>query len=404
MMKSMTSEELMRLSNQFIMGTYNRSPLVMREGKESKVFDPEGKEYLDFISGIAVNTFGHCFPPIVSAVRTQSEKLIHASNLYYSEPQIYLAKRLIELTFEGKVFFCNSGAEAIEAAIKLARKYFSVRDNAARFEIISMTGSFHGRTYGGMSASGQEKLWKGYEPLLPGFKHVGYNDLEEAEKAVSEKTAAILVEPIQGERGVVVPSGTYLKGLRDLADRHGLLLIFDEIQTGLGRTGSLFAYQKSGVIPDILTLAKGLGGGMPIGAMIATNRVNQAFSFGSHGSTFGGNPVACSAGLAVLETLTSDGSLLKNCSRLGELILDQFRKWQVRHSFIKEVRGNGLLMGMELLVEGRPIVLKCLEKGLLINCTSEKVLRFAPSLLVTDEEVAKFIRILGSVLEEIAGS
>jgi acetylornithine/succinyldiaminopimelate/putrescine aminotransferase len=252
-----------------------------------------------------------------------------------------------------------------------------------------------------MSASGQEKLWKGYEPLLPGFKHVRYNDLEEVEKAISEKSAAILVEPIQGERGVVVPSEPYLKGLRSLADRHDLLLIFDEIQTGLGRTGSLFAYQKSGVTPDILTLAKGLGGGVPIGAMIATNRVNAAFSFGSHGSTFGGNPLACRAGLAVIEALTSDKELLKNCLRTGEMILERFRKFQRRYSFIKEVRGHGLLIGMELLIEGRPIVLNCLEKGLLINCTSEKTLRFAPSLLVSDREVEKMLEILGSVFEEI---
>lgn len=401
-MKPMTSEELMRLSNQFIMGTYNRSPLVMREGRGSLVYDPEGKEYLDFISGIAVNTFGHCFPPITAAIREQSELLVHASNLYYSEPQIFLARRLIELTFEGRVFFCNSGAEAVESALKLARKFFSVQGKEGRHEIISMMGSFHGRTYGGMSASGQEKLWKGYEPLLPGFKHVRYDDLEEVEKAISEKSAAILVEPIQGEKGVVVPSEPYLKGLRNLADRHDLLLIFDEIQTGLGRTGSLFAYQKSGVTPDILTLAKGLGGGVPIGAMIATNRVNSAFSFGSHGSTFGGNPLACRAGLAVIEALTSDKNLLKNCLRIGEKILERFRKFQGRHSFIKEVRGNGLLIGMELLIEGRPIVLSCLKKGLLINCTSEKTLRFAPSLLVTDEEVEKMLKILGSVFEETA--
>ncbi|MFI5303472.1 MAG: aspartate aminotransferase family protein [Nitrospiria bacterium] len=397
----MTSEALMNLSNQFIMGTYNRSPLVIIEGKGCKVYDPEGNEYLDFISGIAVNTFGHCFPPITEALRKQSERLIHASNLYYSEPQILLAKRLVELTFEGKVFFCNSGTEAIEAGIKLTRKYFSDQRKDGRIEIISMKGSFHGRTYGAMSASGQEKLWKGFEPVLPGFVHVPYNDLEAVKNALSGQTAAILVEPVQGERGVVVPSDRYLRGLRDLADQNGILLIIDEIQTGLGRTGILFAFERSGITPDILTLAKGLGGGVPIGAMIAKNHVNQAFSFGSHGSTFGGNPLACRAGLAVVESLTSDPRVLQNCNHLGTLIQEKLKKLQARHSFIKEVRGMGLLIGMELLIEGRPIVLKCLEKGLLINCTSEKTLRFAPPLNINSENVDEFMKILGSVLESL---
>jgi acetylornithine/N-succinyldiaminopimelate aminotransferase len=397
----MTSEELMHLSNQFIMGTYNRSPLVIREGRGSRVYDPEGREYLDFISGIAVNTFGHSFPPITDALRKQAGRLIHASNLYYSEPQIFLAQKLINLTFDGKVFFCNSGTEAIEAALKLARKYFSSQGKESRNEFISMNGSFHGRTYGAMSASGQEKLRKGFEPVLPGFIHVNYDDLDAVENAISEKTAAILVEPVQGERGVVVPSSHYLKGLRELADRHGILLIFDEIQTGLGRTGALFAYQFSGVTPDILTLAKGLGGGVPIGAMIAKNHVNQAFGFGSHGSTFGGNPLACSAGLAVVEALTAGGAVLENSLRLGGAILDRLKKFQARHPFIKEVRGKGLLIGMELLIEGRPIVLKCLERGLLINCTSEKILRFAPPLNIIGDDVEEFINILGSVLDTI---
>lgn len=395
----MTSEELMRLSNQFIMGTYNRSPLVIQEGRGSRVYDPEGKEYLDFISGIAVNTFGHSFPPITEALRKQAGRLIHASNLYYSEPQILLAQKLINLTFDGKVFFCNSGTEAIESALKLARKYFSSQGKESRYEIISMNGSFHGRTFGAMSASGQEKLRKGYEPVLPGFIHVNFDDLDAVEGAISDKTAAILVEPLQGERGVVVPSAYFLKGLREMADRHGILLIFDEIQTGLGRTGALFAYQFSGVTPDILTLAKGLGGGVPIGAMIAKNHVNQAFGFGSHGSTFGGNPLACSAGLAVLDTLTSGSSVMENVRRMGEAILGRLKRFQARHPFIKEVRGKGLLIGMELLIEGRPIVLNCLERGLLINCTSDKILRFAPPLNITVEDVEAFADILGAVLE-----
>ena len=398
----MLSEELMNLSNQYIMGTYNRSPLVIKKGRGNKVYDPEGKEYLDFISGIAVNSLGHCFPPITVALQKQAQRLIHASNLYYSEPQIFLAKKLIEMTFEGKVFFCNSGTEANEAAIKLVRKYFQTEGKPDRYEIITMKGSFHGRTYGGLTASGQEKLHQGYEPLLPGFVYVNYDDLEAVEKAVSRKTAAILVEPIQGERGIIVPSPHYLKGLRELADRHGLILIFDEIQTGLGRTGSLFAYESSGITPDILTLAKGLGGGVPIGAMIAKNRINKVFSFGSHGSTFGGNPLACSAGLVVVETLTTDSFILENCRRLGALILEKLGKLQSRYSFIKEVRGKGLLIGMELLIEGRPIVLNCLEAGLLINCTSERILRFAPPLNTTEENTEEFIEILNSVFEKIA--
>ncbi|MHB8482769.1 MAG: aspartate aminotransferase family protein [Nitrospiria bacterium] len=396
----MLSEELIDLSNQYIMGTYNRSPLVIKKGRGIKVYDPEGKEYLDFISGIAVNSLGHCFPPITVALQKQAQRLIHASNLYYSEPQIFLAKKLIEMTFEGKVFFCNSGTEANEAAIKLVRKYFKTEGNPDRYEMITMRGSFHGRTYGGLTASGQEKLHEGYEPLLPGFVYVNYDDLEAVEKAVSGKTAAILVEPIQGERGIIVPSSHYLKGLRELADRHGLILIFDEIQTGLGRTGSLFAYESSGITPDILTLAKGLGGGVPIGAMIAKDRINKAFSYGSHGSTFGGNPLACSAGLVVVETLTSDPFILENCRRLGMVILEKLERLRSRYSFIKEVRGKGLLIGMELLIEGRPIVLNCLDAGLLINCTSERVLRFAPPLNMTEENAEEFIEILDSVFEK----
>ncbi|MBI1821498.1 MAG: aspartate aminotransferase family protein [Nitrospirae bacterium] len=397
----MSSEELIRLSNQYIMGTYNRSPLVIKKGRGNKVYDPEGKEYLDFISGIAVNSLGHCFPPITVALQKQAQRLIHASNLYYSEPQIFLAKKLVEMTFEGKVFFCNSGTEANEAALKLVRKYFKAEGKTDRYEFITMNGSFHGRTYGGLSASGQEKLHHGYEPLLPGFVYVNYDDLDAVEKAISAKTAAILVEPIQGERGIIVPSSRYLRGLRELADRHGLLLIFDEIQTGLGRTGSLFAYEYSGITPDILTLAKGLGGGVPIGAMIAKNPINKVFSHGSHGSTFGGNPLACSAGLVVVETLTADHFILENCRRLGAFILEKLMKLQSRYSFIKEVRGKGLLIGMELLIEGRPIVLSCLDAGLLINCTAERILRFAPPLNSTEENAEEFIEILESVFEKI---
>jgi acetylornithine/N-succinyldiaminopimelate aminotransferase len=399
----MNSEELMSLSNRYIMGTYNRSPLVIMKGTGSKVYDPEGKEYLDFISGIAVNSLCHCYPPIAAALQEQSRRLIHASNLYYSEPQILLAKKLIEMTFDGKVFFCNSGAEAIEAALKLVRKYFTTEGKPGRYEIITMDGSFHGRTYGAMSASAQEKLHKGYEPILPGFVYVNYNDLDAVEKAITSKTAGILVEPMQGERGVVVPSPYYLKGLRELADRHGLVLVFDEIQTGLGRTGSLFAYQASGITPDVLTVAKGLGGGVPIGAMIAKNHINKAFSFGSHGSTFGGNPLACSAALVVVETLTADDVLLENTRRLGGRILGKLKEIQSRFPFIKEVRGKGLLIGMELLIDGRPIVLKCLEKGLLINCTSDRVLRFAPPLNITEEDADAFIKILETAFKEFEG-
>jgi len=384
----------MNLSNQWIMGTYNRSPLVMEAGEGCRVKDPEGKVYLDFISGIAVNTFGHCFPPVTRAIKEQCEKLLHASNLYYSEPQILLAQKLIQLTFDGKVFFCNSGTEAIEAALKLARKYFSSKGNPERYEIITMNGSFHGRSYGAMSASGQDKLKRGYEPIVPGFIHVPYDNLDAVAAALSLRTAAILVEPIQGEKGVVVPSSQYLKGLRELADRSGALLIFDEIQTGLGRTGTFLSYQSSGATPDILTLAKGLGGGVPIGAMIATNAVNQAFGFGAHGSTFGGNPLACAAGLAVVEALSSDPSIFESCVRMGADIQDRLRRIASKYTFVKEVRGKGLLIGMELLTEGRPVVLKCLEKGLLINCTSEKTLRFAPPLNITTNEIREFIQIL----------
>ncbi|HEY6084883.1 MAG TPA: aspartate aminotransferase family protein, partial [Nitrospira sp.] len=291
----MPTEELKNNAEQFLMATYTRQPISIVRGRGTKVYDLEGREYTDFVAGIAVNILGHGHPDLVAAIQRQAAQLIHTSNLYYSEPQVKLAETLVDHSFADKVFFCNSGAEANEAAIKLARRYSHGKYGSGRYEIITMTNSFHGRTMATLSATGQEKVQNGYEPLVPGFKCVAFNHFDELLEAVGEKTTAILLEPIQGEGGVHVVDREYLKSVRELCTQRDVLLIFDEVQTGMGRTGTLFAYEQFGIEPDIMTLAKGLGGGMPIGACLAKDFVAQAFGPGSHASTFGGNPLACAA-------------------------------------------------------------------------------------------------------------
>jgi acetylornithine aminotransferase len=386
-------------SQRYIANTYSRYPLVLVRGQGCKVWSSDGREYLDFVAGLAVCNLGHCHPKVVQAVHDQSRKLIHVSNFYHIEPQIELAKLLCENSFADRVFFCNSGAEANEAAMKLARKYAKDTDRAERFEIITMEKSFHGRTMATISATGQDKFRKGFDPLLPGFRYVPFNDSEAILRAITPHTCAVMVEPIQGEGGVNCPSDGYLRGLRELCRERGILLIFDEVQVGMGRTGKLFAHEHEGVYPDIMTLAKSLAGGVPIGAMLATEEVAESFSPGTHASTFGGNPLATAAGLAALSALLEDG-LLENCTRVGGHFFSRLMDLKGKYPFIKEVRGKGLIIGMELGFEGSQIVNRCMEEGFLINCTMDNVLRFLPPLIVTSEEIDQLIEVMDGILGE----
>lgn len=393
----MPTEDLRRDTERVLMPTYAPSPISIVRGRGSRVYDLEGREYLDFVAGIAVNTLGYAHPDLVAAIQKQAQHLLHASNLYYTEPQVKLAKALVDHSFAKKVFFCNSGAEANEAAIKLVRRYAHQKHGPDRYEIITMLNSFHGRTMATLTATGQEKVQKGFEPLVPGFKYVPLNDLPELEKALSSKTAAVMLEPVQGEGGVHVADRTYLKGLRELCRQHDVLLVFDEVQTGMGRTGTLFAYEQLGVHPDIMTLAKGLGGGVPIGACLATDEVAAAFSPGAHASTFGGNPLACAASLAVLRVLL-EGRVLEQSRRMGDYLAKGLLDLKDRLHIVKDVRGLGLLQGMELTIEGKPVVDDCLARGLLINCTMERVLRFVPPLIITQHEIDRLLDTLSQVL------
>jgi acetylornithine/N-succinyldiaminopimelate aminotransferase len=396
----MITNELIKESQQFLMNTYSRQPLVLVKGRGTRVFDSDGKEYIDFVSGVAVDNLGHCNPRVVVALQKQAQRLMHVSNHYHIEPQIKLAKELVKRSFADKVFFCNSGTEAIEAAIKLVRRYSREVLGKDRFEVITMRGSFHGRTYGAVSATAQEKFHQGFEPMVPGFRYVPFDDIRVVEAAVNEQTCAVLVEPLQGEGGVHVPTRGYLAALRELCDTHGLLLIFDEIQTGMGRTGRLFAYEHEDVRPDVMTLAKGLGAGMPIGALLATEQASRGFGPGSHGSTFGGNPLACAAGLAALETLLEDDIIIQNVGALGGHFLEGLNGLKAKYPFIKAVRGRGLLIGMELDFEGKDIVAACMKEGFLINCTVNTVLRFMPPLIVTEEEIDQLIDVLAGIFKK----
>ena len=397
----MPTEELKQDAARYLMQTYTRQPLSIVRGRGTKVYDLEGREYLDFVGGIAVNILGHGHPELVQAIQRQAAQLIHTSNLYYTEPQVKLAQMLVDHSFADKVFFCNSGAEANEAAIKLARRYSHDKYGTGRFEIVTMKNSFHGRTMATLTATGQEKVQKGYEPLLPGFSYVAFNHLEKLERAVTDKTAAIMLEPIQGEGGVYVADREYLKQVRDLCAKKDVLLIFDEIQTGMGRTGTLFAYEQLGVQPDIMTLAKALGGGVPIGACLATDAVAQAFSPGSHASTFGGNPLACAAGLAVCRALL-EGQVLDHARRMGEYFTKGLSDCKERHRVVREVRGLGLLQGIELDMDGKAVVSECVARGILINATGEHVLRFVPPLIITQMEIDRLLDTLAQIFSKQA--
>ncbi|MCJ7803793.1 MAG: aspartate aminotransferase family protein, partial [Desulfobacterales bacterium] len=340
---------------------------------------------------------------VVKAIQDQAEKLIHVSNFYYIEPQIQLASLLCKHSFADKVFFCNSGAEANEGAMKLARKYAKEKISKDRHEIITMERSFHGRTLATLTATGQEKFHKGYEPLMPGFKYVPFNDIRAVKNAIDSKTCAVMLEPIQGEGGVNCPSEGYLKALREICDEKGLLLIFDEVQVGMGRTGKLFAYEHDGVEPDMLTLAKSLAGGVPIGALIIKKGIADSFKPGDHASTFGGNPLATAAGVAALTTILEEG-MLENCQKMGDYFLSKLEEIRGEFPFVKEVRGKGLILGMELKIDGSSIVNEMLKKKILINCTMGNVLRFLPPLIVTKEEIDRVVKTLEEVFNTINNS
>ena len=388
----MSTQGIINLTSKYIANTYNRFPIAITKGKGCRVWDADGKEYLDFVAGLAVCNLGHCHPKVVKAIQEQAEKLIHISNLYHIEPQAQLAELLCKNSFADKAFFCNSGAEANEAAIKLTRKYFKDKGEN-RFQIITMEKSFHGRTMATLAATGQKKFQQGFEPLLEKFIYVPFNDIKAVANAITPQTAAVMIEPIQGEGGVNIPSETYLKELKVLCREKGLLLIFDEVQVGMGRTGKLFAYEHYGVTPDIMTLAKGLAGGVAIGSMLATDEVAKSFVPGTHASTFGGNPLATAAGIAAIKAVLEEG-MLENCQTVGKYLLEKLNKLKTEYPFIKEVRGKGLIIGMELTIPGADIVRNCMEKGLLINCTSDTILRFIPPLVATEKDVDEMMGIL----------
>jgi predicted acetylornithine/succinylornithine family transaminase len=399
----MDSQNLMMLSEKYIAHTYARYPILLVRGKGTRVWDKEGKEYLDFVAGLAVCNVGHSHPKVVKAIQSQAEKLIHVSNFYYIEPQIQLASLLCQHSFADKAFFCNSGAEANEGAMKLARKYAKEKMKEDRYEIITMERSFHGRTLATLTATAQEKFHKGYSPLMPGFKYVPFDDLKAVEKAIDAKTCAVMLEPIQGEGGVNCPSEGYLKGLREICDEKGILLIFDEVQVGMGRTGKLFAYEHEGIEPDLMTLAKALAGGVPIGALLIKKEVAGSFEPGDHASTFGGNPLATAAGVAALTAMLEE-KMLENCQEVGDYFLDRLKRIKEKFPFVREVRGKGLILGMELNMDGGSIVKEMMKRGFLINCTMGNVLRFLPPLIVTKAEVNQMVKELEEVFENIKNS
>ncbi len=393
----MDTKTLMEWSARYHTPNYGRTPLCLVRGDGLRVWDSDGREYLDFTSGIAVTGLGHCHPRVTGAIQEAAATLLHVSNIFHTAPQTHLAKLLCEHSFADRVFFANSGAEANEAAIKLARKYAKERFASDRVEIIATRNSFHGRTLATVTATGQEKYQHGFEPLVPGFKHVAYNDLRAMERAMDSHTAAVLVEPIQGEGGVCVPDDDYLPGLRKLCDEAGALLILDEIQTGIGRTGRLWAYEHAGVEPDIMTLAKALANGVPIGAMLAREDVASALTPGTHGSTFGGTPFVTSVALATLTTVIEDG-IPERAAKMGRYLMQGLARLRGRYPAIRELRGRGLLIGIELNRAVAPVVDACRDAGLLVLTAGERVLRLAPALIVGEPECDRALDTLDRAL------
>jgi acetylornithine/N-succinyldiaminopimelate aminotransferase len=391
----MTTQETIELFDKYVIGNYGRLPRVITKGEGCYLYDADGNKILDMFPGWAVSAIGHCHPKVVEALRKQAGELLHIDNTFYSEPQGQLAKLLSERAFGGKCFFCNSGAEANEAALKLARLHTSEE----KYKFITAEGSFHGRTFATMTATAQPKHHEGLLPLLPGFIYVPFNDVEALEKAFSDEVAAVMVEPIQGEGGINLAKSEYLKAIRRLCDENGALLIFDEVTTGIGRTGKWFGYQHYDVEPDIMTMAKALGGGVAIGAMMATEQVAASLVPGKHATTFGGNALVCAAGVAVIEAIEQE-NLLENANQLGRYTMDKLQQLKQKHSIIDSVRGVGLMIGVQLSSPGAAIVDKCLENGLRINCTQGTVLRFMPPMIATKSQIDQAIEILDTVLSD----
>ena len=397
----LTNEEIFAKDKSDYLPVFARYNIVLDHGDGPYVYDTKGKKYIDFLAGIAVNVVGHNYKPLVEAVSQQASKMIHCTNLYYTEDQVEAAEKLKKLSGMDKVFFGNSGAEANEGAIKLARKYATNID-PEKIQIISALHSFHGRTLATLTATGQDHYHHGFGPLPAGFDYVPYNDIQALEAKMSDKTCAVMLEAIQGEGGVHVPDPDYLPKVRALCDKYNAVLIFDEVQCGMGRTGTFFGCQQFGVKPDIVTLAKGLAGGVPIGAFMATDKVASAFHAGDHGSTFGGNPLACAAACVVLDALI-DGNLMENAKEIGAYLQSKFEEYKAKYpNLIKEVRGRGLILGMELTRPGREIANECLDYGAIINCTAGNVLRFVPPLNITKAHVDELISVLDKVLPKYA--
>lgn len=392
------TEKVVQKYKSYIMDTYKRVPLCFARARGAAVWDINGKRYLDFFPGWAVSGIGHCHPKVVAAIRLQAGRLLHVSNNYYSELQGRLAERIIKSSFPGKVFFSNSGAEANEAAVKLARKY---GHGQGRFEVITMTRSFHGRTLAMITATGQDKVKHSFEPLPEGFVHVPFNDIEALREAVGEKTVAVMMEPIQCEGGIRIAGQEYMCAVRRLCDEKDLILILDEVQTGMGRTGKMFAYQNYGIVPDVMTLAKSLGGGLPIGVCAARGKFADVLTPGTHASTFGGSPIVCASGLAVFEAIEKE-KLLANARKMGRYLAKRLKGLQKAHRAIKEVRGVALVVGVELTIKGDGVYQGCLEEGLLINCTQDVVLRIMPPLTVTRREIDTAVAVLDKVFSRVS--
>ncbi len=395
----MNKTDIFKNYDKYILSTYTRTPGIFVKGKGMNLTDIHGKKFLDFFPGWGVNNVGHCHPKVMSAVRDQIAKLIHIPNNFYHLNQVKLAKEIIRTSFPGKVFFGNSGTEACEAAIKFARAYGQA---TGRYEIITMTNSFHGRTLGSLAATGQKKYQKGFDPLPEGFTHVPFNNIAALKAAVGNKTVAIMLEPVQGEGGVHIADKKYISEIRDLCNQKDILLIFDEVQTGMGRTGTMFAFEHYNVRPDLMLLAKALGGGLPIGVLVVKESIADTFQPGMHAATFGGSPLVCKAALGTFKAIHSD-KMLKNAKIMGSYILDELKKLKEKFHCIVDARGLGLMIGMELNIEGKPIYEECFNNGLIINCTQGNILRFMPSLNVTKKQVNKALYILEAALKKVTG-
>jgi len=398
---SKKNEALADRGSKALLGNYKPMPVVVTGGEGATITDVEGNKYIDLVGGIAVSSLGYGHPRLQAAIQEQTARVLHTSNIFWNEPEIVLAEKLVASSFADKVFFCNSGAEANEAMLKLARRYFHEKGEG-RYEFICMDKSFHGRTMATVTCTGQEKYHQGFEPLLPGVRHVPFGDVRAIEAALTERTAAVLIEPIQGEGGIRMPPPGYLAAVRELCSKNGILLLLDEVQSCMGRTGTLWAYEQEGFTPDIMSLAKGIAGGLPLGAMLVSDHVGAALPYGSHGSTFGGNPVACAAGSVVMDEVTKP-EFLANVTRLGHLLLERLQQMAKTHRKIAvEARGRGLWCGLELNVDATKVPRRALQKGVVMNVIGGKVLRFAPPLVITEQELMRGLDAADEIVAELA--